>query len=125
MPKYLLQWLGYCKETYDFYEASHGAFSKYVKKNIGQTDGNYFIKMTEKKECPFLDEMGLCKIYQEYGPEHMGNTCKLFPRTCLNIEGKTVFSMLNHSCEEVLRRIFEHEGPIYLIKEGKEKGGRY
>lgn len=24
------------KETYDFYEASHGAFSKYVKKNIGQ-----------------------------------------------------------------------------------------
>ena len=35
------------KETYDFYEASHGAFSKYVKKNIGQTDGNYFIKMTE------------------------------------------------------------------------------
>ena len=50
------------KETYDFYEASHGAFSKYVKKNIGQTDGNYFIKMTEKKECPFLDEMGLCKI---------------------------------------------------------------
>ena len=53
------------KETYDFYEASHGAFSKYVKKNIGQTDGNYFIKMTEKKECPFLDEMGLCKIYQE------------------------------------------------------------
>lgn len=41
------------KETYDFYEASHGAFSKYVKKNIGQTDGNYFIKMTEKRECPF------------------------------------------------------------------------
>lgn len=44
------------KETYDFYEASHGVFSKYVKKNIGQTDGNYFIKMTEKRECPFLDE---------------------------------------------------------------------
>lgn len=52
--------------------------------------------------------MGLCKIYQEYGPEHMGNTCKLFPRACLNIEGKTTFSMLNHSCEEVLKRIFEH-----------------
>ena len=47
--------------------------------------------MTEKKECPFLDEMGLCKIYQEYGPEHMGNACKLFPRACLNIEGKTTF----------------------------------
>lgn len=109
------------KETYDFYEASHGAFSKYVKKNIGQTDGNYFIKMTEKKECPFLDEMGLCKIYQEYGPEHMGNTCKLFPRTCLNIEGKTVFSMLNHSCEEVLKRIFEHEGPLYLVEEGEKE----
>ena len=109
------------KETYDFYEASHGAFSKYVKKNIGQTDGNYFIKMTEKKECPFLDEMGLCKIYQEYGPEHMGNTCKLFPRTCLNIEGKTTFSMLNHSCEEVLKRIFEHEGPLYLVEEGEKE----
>ena len=109
------------KETYDFYEASHGAFSKYVKKNIGQTDGNYFIKMTEKKECPFLDEMGLCKIYQEYGPEHMSNTCKLFPRTCLNIEGKTVFSMLNHSCEEVLKRIFEHEGPLYLVEEGEKE----
>ena len=109
------------KETYDFYEASHGAFSKYVKKNIGQTDGNYFIKMTEKKECPFLDEMGLCKIYQEYGPEHMGNACKLFPRACLNIEGKTTFSMLNHSCEEVLKRIFEHEGPLYLVEEGEKE----
>lgn len=94
------------KETYDFYQASHGAFSKYVKKNIGQTDGNYYIKMTEERVCPFLNEEGLCKIYQEYGPEHMGNTCRLFPRACLNIEGRTTFSMLNHSCEEVLKRIF-------------------
>ena len=77
--------------------------------------------MTEKKECPFLDEMGLCKIYQEYGPEHMGNTCKLFPRACLNIEGKTTFSMLNHSCEEVLKRIFEHEGPLYLVEKGEKE----
>ncbi len=83
------------KETYDFYQASHGAFSKYVKKNIGQTDGNYYIKMTEESVCPFLNEEGLCKIYQEYGPEHMGNTCRLFPRACLNIEGRTAFSMLN------------------------------
>lgn len=58
------------KETYDFYENSHGAFSKYVKKNIGQTDGKCFIKMTQKRECPF--------------------------------------SMLKHSCEEVLKWIFEH-----------------
>ena len=94
------------KETYDFYQASHGAFSKYVKKNIGQTDGNCYIKMTEERVCPFLNEEGLCKIYQEYGPEHMGNTCRLFPRACLNIEGRTIFSMLNHSCEEVLKRIF-------------------
>ena len=81
------------KETYDFYQASHGAFSKYVKKNIGQTDGNCYIKMTEESVCPFLNEEGLCKIYQEYGPEHMGNTCRLFPRACLNIEGRTAFSI--------------------------------
>ena len=109
------------KETYDFYQASHGAFSKYVKKNIGQTDGNYYIKMTEERVCPFLNEEGLCKIYQEYGPEHMGNTCRLFPRACLNIEGRTTFSMLNHSCEEVLKRIFLHEGPVYLIEDGEKE----
>ena len=109
------------KETYDFYQASHGAFSKYVKKNIGQTDGNCYIKMTEERVCPFLNEEGLCKIYQEYGPEHMGNTCRLFPRACLNIEGRTAFSMLNYSCEEVLKRIFGHEGPVYLIEDGEKE----
>ena len=29
--------------------------------------------------------------------------------------------MLNHSCEEVLKRIFEHEGPLYLVEEGEKK----
>ena len=109
------------KETYDFYQVSHGAFSKYVKKNIGQTDGNCYIKMTEERVCPFLNEEGLCKIYQEYGPEHMGSTCRLFPRACLNIEGRTAFSMLNYSCEEVLKRIFGHEGPVYLIEDGEKE----
>ena len=43
-------------------------YRKELKKKIGQTDGNYYIKMKEKKECHFLDEIGLFKIYQEYGP---------------------------------------------------------
>lgn len=29
--------------------------------------------------------------------------------------------MLNHSCEEVLKRIFEHEGPLYLVEEGEKE----
>lgn len=107
------------KETYGFYEASYGAFSKFVKKNVGQNGDVYFIRMTEQKECPFLDEEGLCKIYKEYGPEHMGNTCRHFPRAYRKIEGETTFSMLNHSCEEVLKNIFDHNGPIYLVEEEK------
>lgn len=108
------------KDTYDFYEHAHGAFSKYVKKNIGKNEENYFIRMTEQRVCPFLDGERLCNIYKEYGPEHMGNTCQHFPRAYRKIEGKTTFSMLNHSCEEVLNNIFEHNGPIYLVEEGEE-----
>ena len=29
--------------------------------------------------------------------------------------------MLNHSCEEVLKRIYEHEGPLYLVEEGEKE----
>ena len=34
---------------------------------------------------------------------------------------RLLFSMLNHSCEEVLKRIFEHEGPLYLVEEGEKE----
>ncbi len=68
------------KETYDFYQASHGAFSKYVKKNIGQTDGNYYIKMTEERVCPFLNEEGLCKTLSGIWPGTHGKYMQTFSK---------------------------------------------
>ena len=105
------------KGTYDFYQNQCGTFAEYVKENIEQSGEDFYVKLTDKKACPFLDDNRLCRIYKEYGPEHQASTCQIFPRSFRIKNGKTTFSLFRHGCEVVLRGIFQHNGPIYLIQD--------
>lgn len=79
------------KKTFEYYQSQQGDFADYVKNNIGQSGEEYYITLTKKGRCPFLDEIGLCQIYKEYGPEHQGKTCALFPRIHCSINGEIMF----------------------------------
>ena len=103
------------QSTYEFYKKQQGEFGRFLKKNVEQSGQEYFIKMTEERLCPFLDENRLCQIYREYGPEHQGTICQNFPRN-RRVDGcDTTFYTLSLSCEEVLRQIFYHSEPVHLI----------
>ena len=75
------------------------------------------IKFDENKKCKFLDENGLCKIYQEVGPENMSWVCQIYPRIGIHyLDNYEIF--LSVSCEEVINLLLEEKDGIMLeIKE--------
>jgi lysine-N-methylase len=94
--------------TEEFREIFEDAFEKFSF-NIF----DYIIKFDENKRCKFLDENGLCKIYQEMGPENMSLVCQIFPRTMTYYMGKYE-SFLDISCEEVIRLLLQEKDGIKL-----------
>lgn len=103
-------------ETFHYYQNIRGRFGQFVRRNLYERDGKHLIKMDEKGACPFLDEKGLCQIYQNCGPEHLSNTCEKFPRGFLNYN-QIEMRGLSLSCEEVLRTLYKKETPVTLYIE--------
>lgn len=75
------------------------------------------IKFNEEKNCKFLDENGLCKVYQEVGPENMSLVCQIYPRIGIHYLDNYEF-FLAVSCEEVINLLLEEKDGIMLeVKE--------
>lgn len=104
-------------ETVDFYRSRTDAFGKFVNENIEEKDGGVMVIMPETKRCPFLDEEGLCRIYQNYGEEHMSETCKNFPRRNRWFNEHVVRSM-SLSCEGILELLYNGAEGVEIIAEG-------
>lgn len=104
------------EETYQYYQSVPGEFGDYLRNNLDQRDEGAFIHVSSETACPFLDENGLCRIYQTLGEEHMSNTCKQFPRI-LSTCGRIQMLGLEISCEEVLRLVWNEKDPIGLVCE--------
>ncbi len=104
-----------------YYQNLNGEFGNFIRHNIfkNEKDGLTFVKMTPERKCPFLDKNGLCRIYIECGEEQMSTTCKVFPRSKLDLAGNSMrgFSM---SCEEVLRILYYKSDPVHLCAEGTD-----
>jgi lysine-N-methylase len=58
--------------------------SEYLCKNVKfkkiSMGTEYFIKMGNHMNCPFLDEKSLCNIVINHGEDYLPKTCKTFPR---------------------------------------------
>ncbi len=106
--------------TNEFYQNFPGEFGDYLRKNLSETEKGIMIRMTDEQSCPFLDEKGLCRVYQNCGEEHMSNTCKVFPRVTKMI-GKIKFWGISLSCEEALRIIYEEKEPLSLVCDREEE----
>lgn len=104
-------------ETVDFYRSRTDEFGKYVNENIEEKDGTVMVIMPETKRCPFLDKEGLCRIYQNYGEEHMSLTCKNFPRRRRRFNEHVINSM-SLSCEGVLELLYDRMDMVKIIEEG-------
>lgn len=110
-------WNIYLDQTvWNYYNSLQDEFGQLVKKNCTYAEKEPYIKLTDQRRCPFLNEDGLCKIYIHYGEEHMSNTCRLFPRRHL-IKGNNAIRCLSLSCERVLQILYRKAEPIFCHAE--------
>lgn len=71
--------------------------------------------------CAFLNREGLCRIYQELGPDSLCRTCREYPRHTEEFEGVRELS-LSLSCMEAARLILSCKEPVrFLTREDDRK----
>lgn len=104
------------EETYRYYKSVPGEFGEYLRNNLKRDDEGVFINISQEAACPFLDENGLCLIYQTLGEEHMSEVCKSFPRVFGSCSQMQMLG-LDLSCEEVLKLVWNETESISLVCE--------
>lgn len=103
--------------VWNYYSSLEDDFGQFVKQNCTYVDKEPYIKLTDQRRCPFLNQEGLCRIYIQYGEDHMSNTCRLFPRRHLK-KGNNAVRCLSLSCEKVLQILYKKPEPICCCAEG-------
>lgn len=86
-------------------------FQKSTKSRKQGKRTEYAIKMRSGKECPFLDEIGLCNIVKSYGDNYLPITCGTFPRLVNEFDGYKEYS-LSCACPTVVDLMNGSEGKI-------------
>lgn len=116
--------IGVEKNTYDDLRRLYGKtpedkafFETSLKINQNPFDEhNYAILQNDAKgRCRFLDNEGWCRIHRDYGAEHLGYTCKDYPRIFTdNFELTEI--VLSLSCPEAARRFIESDTATELCE---------
>ncbi len=84
------------------------------------SDGVY-IPLGEDGRCPFLDELGLCRIISEAGEGCISEICREHPRFYNHISGRLELG-IGAACEEAARIILCSALPHELVKVGEYEG---
>ena len=74
-------------------------------------DKNYFIKLKDNFDCPFLDGDFLCKIQKCHGENFLADICKLYPRVTYNL-GEVLEQSLTLTCPIASHLILLSTEPI-------------
>lgn len=101
-------------DSHEKYMKAEGAFGEKLKENIIEKNNEYFFKMTDKNQCPFLNKENLCDIYIELGKESLCQTCATYPRL-YNQYADIMESNLCISCPEAARLLLSQQEPISFI----------
>lgn len=89
------------------YRSVSGSFGDKLRHNLKSINGSDFFCLSADGRCSFLDEHGLCEIYQNLGESALCHTCDAYPRTSETFGDITLNSLLI-SCPEVARLLFSH-----------------
>lgn len=92
-------------------------FTRYIKTKKSGKKTIYNIKMGTNQCCPFLDDIGLCKIVKEYGEDYLTNTCKAFPRRVTSFKNREEYS-LSCACPTVVDLLNGIDGNLECIYDG-------
>lgn len=81
--------LSFDSDIVDYYNQLEGEFGEFIRQNMywSEKNGLTLVKMSDRRECPFLNSKGLCRICIECGEQHMSETCRIFPWTKFDLSG--------------------------------------
>lgn len=108
------------KDTYHRWKSTElhsGYFSKNISTKRRNKNTIYEIKNITHKNCPFLDEIGLCNIVKDYSEEYLTKTCKAFPRL-VNTFGDINEYSLSCACPVVVDKINKIDGKLRICVDG-------
>lgn len=69
-------------------------------------------------DCPFLDGDSLCSIHARFGPSHLGQVCRTYPKAWSQY-GRRIELFGDLSCPEVARRLLLAEDALELTTLGQ------
>lgn len=82
------------------------------------TDACYrYVSFNWLGECP-IQEKGLCYLHREKGEEYLPKTCRLYPRSCKQINS-TLIMNCSSSCERVVEMLYESDS-LDIIEEDSD-----
>ncbi|MBQ2657570.1 MAG: flagellin lysine-N-methylase [Erysipelotrichaceae bacterium] len=82
------------------------------------TDSCYrYVSFNWLGECPIQDK-GLCYLHREKGEEYLPKICRLYPRSCKQING-TLIMNCSSSCERVVEMLYESDS-LDIIEEDSD-----
>lgn len=103
-------------KTYRKYLKFSGKLGERVKNYIYKEYGQYHIRLTDKKICPFLDEKNMCSIILDTNENNLCDICKEHPRFH-NYLGMCEEIGLGLCCEEACRLLLSQNKLFNLIGE--------
>jgi lysine-N-methylase len=110
------------KKTYQLYKKNthpelHDLFKTAVQRNpSSEKIQNYGVISTSTDgRCAFLDEVNLCKIHKNLGPDALSPVCANFPRTANRLGSEIEYS-LGLACPEAARLILLNPEPIHFME---------
>lgn len=110
------------EKTDQYYQSVPGAFGDELREKIYRKSKPAAMKMAPNGRCPFLNDENLCRIYIELGPEHMCDTCRIYPRLD-QMAGDRILHYMTISCPEVGRIFFSRKTPIefHIMEDGNHR----
>ncbi len=102
-------------DSMEYYRSVKGEFGEKLRAGITKMNGENAFRLDEKtKDCIFLNEHKLCKIYLELGEDALCETCKTYPRMLYDV-GDVTFCYLTNSCPEVNRMIMQRKSFLEIL----------
>lgn len=93
------------EKSYDSYCRENGAFGERLRRGIDPRNRCFVLN---RRTCTFLNENGLCDIYQELGRDRLCKACSRYPRH-MEDYGEVRELMLSLSCPEAARVILRSD----------------
>lgn len=108
------------EKTYNKYKELKDDYKNDLFKNITTRNSEHVIIPKKGNECPFLNEKGLCDVYEKAGKNYLCEVCLKYPRfenEYANECEKGLFA----SCKTVADIIVNHTDPIRFIETEEDR----